>query len=325
MSVTPSTASEKTSAAPGRRLALSAIICTKDRPESLAATLETLWAQTRLPDEFVLIDDGRLETEPMAAAAGGRGVRFVYHNKSDHPGLALSRRAALERASGDVLLFLDDDVSLDPEYVKGIMVVYETDPDGRIGGATGRLEGITYQRLQMFLLRFFLMDDPAREGAILKNFIGVLVRNIQRPTDVQWLSGCNMSYRREAIAGVEIPVDLEGWSAGEDRALSYQVGRRWRLVATPDARLVHHRIQSARLSAERVGFQQVYYNYLHFARYMPQDLSHRAAFAWFCVGCFFINSMRWDFGRVWGNVRGMARIVFGPRPQREMAPGPRRP
>jgi len=292
-------------------LSLSVVICTKDRPDSLADTLATLWTQSRLPDELMIIDDGHLDCGPVAAAAAAHGVSFVYHNKSDQPGLAQSRRAALEKSSGAVILFLDDDVLLDEGYIAALMAVYESDSDGRVGGCEGVLQGLRYRPLQMLLLRLFGMDNPKREGQILKNFVGVHVRNITRPSDVQWLTGCNMSYRREALAGVEIPTDLVGWSAGEDRAISWQVGRRWRLVATPAARLVHRKVPTARLSAGEWGFQEVYYNYLHFRRYMPQDFTHRMAFAWLSVGFMVINLLRWDWGRVGGNLRAIRRILFG--------------
>ncbi len=293
-------------------LRLSVVICTKDRPESLAQTLETLWRQTRLPDELVIIDDGRQAPElvgAMRAAAEMRGVRFGYCNKCDCPGLARSRKAGIAQSSGDILLFLDDDVLLDANYVAGIMRVYESDADRRVGGVEGVLEGLRYARLQMLVLRFFGMDSPRREGQILKNFIGVLVRNISAPTEVQWLTGCNMSYRREALEGVEIPTDLEGWSAGEDRAISWQVGRRWRLVATPEARLVHRKVPTARLSARQTGFQEVYYNYLHFRRFMPQDFAHRAAFGWLAFGYVVVNVLRRDWQRAAGNLSAIWKMI----------------
>jgi len=292
-----------------RPLRLSVVICTKDRPDSLAETLETLLRQTRLPDELVVIDDGRLDVASLAEAARRRNVAFVYHNKSDAPGLAASRCAGIEKSSGDVILFLDDDVLLDGSYIAGIMSVYESDGERKIGGCEGVLQGIRYRPLQMLLLRFFGMDAPKREGQILKNFLGVLVRNIAQPTAVQWLSGCNMSYRREALASVEIPADLEGWGAGEDRAISYQVGQRWRLIATPAARLVHRKIPAARVGGRAWGFQEVYYNYLHFRRFMPQDFGHRAAFAWLCVGYVVINLLRRDWQRVAGNLHAIRRII----------------
>lgn len=304
-------ATKSTHTGPRRRLTVSVVICTKDRPGELCETLETLWRQSRLPDELVIIDDGHLDVEPLTAAARGRHVAFVYHNKAHNPGLARSRRAGREQSSGDVILFLDDDVLLDEGYIEAIMAVYESDGEGHVGGCTGVLQGIRYRRLQMPLLRFFGMDAPKREGQILKNFIGVLVRNIDQPTEVQWLAGCNMSYRREALASVEIPNDLEGYSAGEDRAISYQVGRRWRLMATPDARLVHRKIATSRLARGDWGFQEVYYNYLHFRRNMPQDLSHRAAFAWLCAGYVVINLLRRDWRRAAGNLRGIGRILSG--------------
>lgn len=293
------------------RLRLSVVICTRDRPDVLRDTLATVWTQSRRPDELAIIDDGRLEAESIAMAARDAGVSFVYHNKSDAPGLARSRSAGIRESSGDVLMFLDDDVLLEENYIEAVMDVFEADADRQIGGCTGVLTGFRYRRFQLGLLRLFGLDHPGREGQVLRNFVGVLVRNIDRKTDVQWLPGCNMSYRRQAIEEIEIPAYLENYSQGEDRAISYEVGRRWRLVATPDARLIHRKVQISRLPGRKWGFQEIYYNYMHWRRYMPRDLRHRAAYAWLCVGYVVVNLLRLDGRRVLGNLDGIVRILFG--------------
>jgi glycosyltransferase involved in cell wall biosynthesis len=308
MTVENASASRSASESPPRRLRLSVVICTKDRPDSLAETLETVWRQTRLPDELAIIDDGHLDADSLAAEARRHGVPFVYRNKSDKPGLARSRRVAIATATGDVLMFLDDDVVLDEKYIEAIMAVYESDRNGRVGGCEGVLQGIRYHPLQMLLLRLFGMDAPKREGQILKNFIGILVRNIMRQTDVQWLSGCNMSYRREAIAAVEIPPEIEDCVLSEDRTISYQVGQRWRLVATPEARLVHKKVATARDPRVR-GFEEIYYNHIAFRRFMPRDLSHRLSFGWLSAGYIIVNLLRRDWRRAMGNLRAIGRIL----------------
>jgi glycosyltransferase involved in cell wall biosynthesis len=294
------------------RLKLSVVICTKDRPDDLRQTLETLWPQSRLPDELVIIDDGHLEIEPIAAAARNYPIAFVYHNKSDKPGLARSRRTGIEKSSGDVILFLDDDVLLDRRHIEALMEVYELDTERRIGGCCGVADGFHYRPMQMLLLRFFGMDAPRREGRILKNFLGVLVRNARQPVDVQWLSGSDMSYRREAIVGVEIPPEIEDCTFSEDRTISYQVGLRWRMIATPGARFIHRRAVSGRDPRIR-GFEEIFYNHIAFRRFMPQDFSHRAAFAWMCVGYIVINLLRFDWRRAVGNLRAIGRILSGAR------------
>jgi glycosyltransferase involved in cell wall biosynthesis len=292
------------------RLRLSVVLCTKDRPDYLNDTLETVWRQSRLPDELVIIDDGHLAVEPLAAAARERRVAFVYHNKSDKPGLARSRRAGIDRSSGDVILFLDDDVLLDARHVEALMEVYESDPDRRIGGCCGVADGFYYRPLQMLLLRFFGMDAPKREGRILKNFIGVLVRNAKQPVEVQWLSGSDMSYRREAVANVFIPPEIEDCTLSEDRTISYQIGLRWKMIATPFARFIHRRAPSGRDPKVR-GFEEIFYNYIAFRRFMPQDFGHRLSFAWLCVGYVVINLLRRDLKWVSGNFRAIRRILAG--------------
>ncbi|GAB4369346.1 MAG: hypothetical protein Kow0062_03180 [Acidobacteriota bacterium] len=96
--------------------ALSAIICTLDRADSLRRTLETLAAQrVDAPWEVLVVDNGSRDgTGAMVrqlAAAFPVPLRCV-----DEPvrGLAVARNTALDAARGAALVFLDDDVDLAP-------------------------------------------------------------------------------------------------------------------------------------------------------------------------------------------------------------------
>ena len=146
-------------------LALSVIICTKDREESLRECLGSLLRQSRLPDEVVIVDDGNLDGEVLGSLVRSRGVSYQYLRKQT-PGLTASRNLGVEHARGDIVLFLDDDVVLDRGYAAGIMEGFEQDPNGRIGGATGALR-IHYRRGVLPFLRFFGLDGR-QPGTILR-------------------------------------------------------------------------------------------------------------------------------------------------------------
>jgi glycosyltransferase involved in cell wall biosynthesis len=69
--------------------------------------LDTVFAQTRLPDEVVLSDDGSTDdTVAIVERRYGARVRIL---RLPHKGLTLSRRAALEAATGDWLSLMDAD------------------------------------------------------------------------------------------------------------------------------------------------------------------------------------------------------------------------
>jgi GT2 family glycosyltransferase len=87
----------------------SVIVCTRYRPERLAACLDALQAQD-YPDYEVIVVDNAPETDEVERLAAARGgpvpVRYVLESR---PGLSWARNAGLAAARGTIVAFLDDD------------------------------------------------------------------------------------------------------------------------------------------------------------------------------------------------------------------------
>lgn len=298
------------------RQTLSVIICTKDREESLKECLSSLFRQTRLPDEVIIVDDGKLDGGGTAALVQGHAIPCLYFRK-DMPGLTASRNLGVQHAGGDVVLFLDDDVVLDTGYVAAIMEPFELDRDGSIGGATGALR-IHYRRGVLTFLRFFGLDGR-RPGAILPSGYGVPVREgeLTQPMRVQWLSGCNMAYRRQVFDTLRFDQRLGTYGWGEDRDFSFRVALEWMLVTTPKARLVHMEASAGRMDARLVGYMETAYFGRFFREYMPRRLVNRVSVVWALIGIVIKNLLqaanqterRQMLARVRGNCDGLWAII----------------
>jgi glycosyltransferase involved in cell wall biosynthesis len=118
-----------------RQLRVSVIVCTKDRPACLAATLHSLYAQTTVPFELVVVDESVLaenarQTQDEFAspfAIRPRGMRFAYDHSVNSVSLSQARNRGKELARGDILLFLDQDVVLEPHFIEEILKAYQDD------------------------------------------------------------------------------------------------------------------------------------------------------------------------------------------------------
>lgn len=91
-----------------------------NRPEHLRLLMAALAAQTRVPDEIVVADDGS-DAATVAAlerllSAGGIPARVVRQEKDGYR-LAAARNRAIRAATGDYLLFLDCDIVPLPDAV----------------------------------------------------------------------------------------------------------------------------------------------------------------------------------------------------------------
>jgi GT2 family glycosyltransferase len=287
-------------------LTLSIVIGTKDRPSSLARCLASIAAQTVRPDEVLVVDDGRLDPEQALAPLAAAGIAGRYFNKSHDRGLTKSRNLGIRESRGGVVMFLDDDVVLDPGYVAAIMDVYRQRPDA--GGVGGRLLSGRLSWPKRLFLRTFLLD-AAKEGAVLSNGIGVLVRDVSALTRVDWLSGCNMSYRRRVFDELLFDEAFAGNGWGDDRDFSYRVSRRYPVFAAPAATLHHLEEPAGRQGSVEFGRTEITYMYRFFVKHMPRRPGNWLALAWSFVGIALHNVAALRPGRVVGNVSGIGAAL----------------
>jgi glycosyltransferase involved in cell wall biosynthesis len=119
---------------------ISVIICSHNpRPDYLKATLQGLQAQT-LPKglwEFLLIDNA--SEEPLAKSwdvSWHPGARHVLEKEL---GLMPARLRGIREASGEILVFVDDDNILAPDYLENALKIAQSHPF--VGAYSGNIVG----------------------------------------------------------------------------------------------------------------------------------------------------------------------------------------
>jgi glycosyltransferase involved in cell wall biosynthesis len=287
---------------------LSIVIGTRDREQSLQRCVESIIVQTRKPDEVCIVDDGRLNPEPLVRMLERAGIAARYWNKRHDPGLTKSRNLGIRQSHGDIVMFLDDDVWLDPGYVETVIATYAEHPSA--AGVGGRLQSKSGGRLKRLFLCLFLLDS-GHEGVVLANGIGVLVRQITSVTPVEWFSGCNMSFRRDVFAQFMFDERFAGNGWGDDRDFSYRVSRCRPLLAAPRATLQHLEDPCSRAAPREFGRVEILYVFRFFTKHMPHRLPNLAALWWGFVGITLKNIITARPGRVRGNVEAMWMVARG--------------
>ena len=300
------------------KLSISVVICTKDREKSLVRAIDSLLIQTRLPEEIVIVDDGQLPSYFYEQNINQHNIKYQYIKK-EKPGVALSRNLSVKTIDSDIVLVIDDDVVWDRDYIKSIMDISEFNDTNTIAGVTGVLR-VSYTPGILTFLKFFCLDG-SRSGKVLASGSGVLVRenSIQEPVDVQWLPGFNMSYRKYIFTQFLFDPSFSGngWG-GEDRDFSYRVSKKYKLVATPHARLVHLKDTTSRVNNRRFGYMETNFFYRFFYKNMPKLPVNYLAITWAITGILvknllliITNPCQERANQLLGNIEGCLAIFAG--------------
>ncbi len=292
---------------------ISVIVPTIGRPESLALLLESLAEQTRRPEEVIVADgsdgdDVRAVVARSIWASRGLNVRRLALQPPNAVG---QRVAAVAESRGEFLLFLDDDVILEPDCVEQLLGVLGPDP-----GVVGAMADFNNQRWPMptrawrFYMRYILgMPEGSWQGGV----VGPLLRFGYDPppndaAPMAWLGTCNTLVRRSAYdrAGGFSDFFLHRSTINEDVDLGLKLGREGRILLNPSARMAHLHAPGGRVSALMAAEDDLYNRYLILRR--TQGLRATAAFS--LVMLYFAVETVSNLG---GNIRRLRGNGLGAR------------
>lgn len=265
------------------KLTSSVVICTKNRINELKECIDSLLKQSVKPEEIIIVDASDNEITKRYVEDIAKGCpNFIYlHSKK--ASLTHQRNLGVAKAKGEIILFLDDDVVLDKDYIKYILDVYIKDKEVVIGGVQGT---ITNLKRDIWLLRFFKkMFFLPTYGNGKMQCSGFPAYLLNPPTIMQTelLTGCS-SYRKRVFDDFEFDETLVGYSYMEDDDFSYRVSKKWKLYQTPFAKLLHKQTPISRQSKERYYTMRVFNHYYLFRKNMEKDIKNCLCFLWSHIG-----------------------------------------
>jgi O-antigen biosynthesis protein len=236
---------------------VSVILPNRDNEPALDLVLERLAAHTTYEDfELVVVDDGSTDRSREILRRwrdSGRFERFVYEER-EPSGVVITLNRALELATGEVIVQMDADASVEtPDWVQKMLALLLI--DDRVGAVTAKvifdhkgiahafgvsllgpegfhdrgtevLEKIGQRTYHQRVLRFKERKAPGRDAV----------------AEVDSGIGCCMMYRKAdalAVGGYDLgfqPV----WFDDADLALSMRAKLDKKVFFTPEVHIIHH-------------------------------------------------------------------------------------
>lgn len=259
---------------PERPPLVTVAICTRNRARLMEQAVQSVLGQINDQTEILIVDNGSTDETPEAAARFAARHPSVLVRQETELGLSAARNAALAKARGAYVIFLDDDATAEEGWLEAYFQFFKAAPSARIGAAGGAV----FPR--------FERSQPAwlEPGAHTLNWSD----RTQRFTGKGGPWGCNFGLHRQTaleLGGFNTALGRKGNSMGahEETDLFQRMQRAgFELWWLPAAR-IRHLVPAQRLS---LGFHlRVEFSHgRSSALYRLQRIPSRAARALFLLG-----------------------------------------
>lgn len=122
---------------PAVAVSVAVVVPTRDRPEHLDRALASLRTALREGDELVVVDSASRRPEQVAAVAVRHGATLL---RAERPGVDRARNLGWRATTAPVVLFVDDDVTVEPGWAGAYRTALASGPcfaTGWLGAPAG--------------------------------------------------------------------------------------------------------------------------------------------------------------------------------------------
>ncbi|MCF7845835.1 MAG: glycosyltransferase [Candidatus Peribacteraceae bacterium] len=220
---------------------ISVVIPTYNRAEVLRRTLNLLATQTYPDFEVVVVDDGSTDTTARLLAEFQKKVDFLLQFISqENQGQAVARNRALEKISGEIVLFLGDDMLPQNNLLEVHANFHKKFPDQNFACL-----GLVRWHPEIRVSRF--MRWLTQSGVQFK--FNDLEKNSE--TDFWRFYTANLSLKSDFLGSEKFSEEFSGWGF-EDAELGYRLQQKsLKLLFEPEAIVEHYHEISADSLAQR--------------------------------------------------------------------------
>lgn len=263
---------------------VSALICTKDRPQELHNCIMCVMQQSVLPAEIIIVDasdndEPRAVVSSLEARHGDIPIKY-FHTRAHH---AFQKNYGIKECAGDIVLLLDDDIEIEKDFINNILAVFDSRSYDTIGGVCGndtaclRTPRLSLRHIVRVL--FFLYgygNGKFRLSGLHTTNIGL--KGIRK---TEYLPGAYTAFRKSVLMDVGLLDDsgLPGGSSPfEDVDLSYRVSRKYQNYYTEFAHCVHKHSELARAPIDVYNSMIVATYPYYFRKNIPQNILTKFAY-----------------------------------------------
>lgn len=247
------------------------------RPKDILNALDSINNQTLCPTQILVVDGSTdAKTKESLENTDYKNLEY-YLVDNTHRGAAKQRNYGIERLHEDIeiVLFLDDDVVLLPNYCEEIIKTYQNNPQALgVGGYI--IDNVKWEivsddyktKFTDYVVGNFV--GKLSSGNVIRKILGLLSdkppgftpefshgSNLFPPSnkvyETELLMGGVCSYKKTILKNQKFDSFFEGYSLYEDAALSIRISKKGPLFINTKAKLNHYHAPGGRPNQYKYG------------------------------------------------------------------------
>ncbi len=237
---------------------LDILIPTINRVEGILDCLYSIAKQTIKPNMIIIVDASETNDLEVILQEKDLGINIKYI--PSEKGLPYQRNLGLEYSKSEWILFLDDDVVLEPDYIETAFKVLEENKGYHVftGGIINHGRKVKVNPLLVLFQRLFYLSESCIAGFKKSGDYNVNHPSLTGPVEVGVAIGCSSLYHRDIFKDYKFDTNfqyLEGYASLEDEDFSLQLRRKYRILYSTAAKAFHNRATApgTRLSIYKRG------------------------------------------------------------------------
>ncbi len=265
---------------------VSVIIPSVARVESLKRALGSLSLSSILPKEIIIVEQKnskKVEKELQGLFSNLNLKILSVHFLS----LTKAKNFGAKNASSDFLLFIDDDIELDKDYIKTALEFMSSHKNALLLTGQYKKERKKCDFLKLLASLFRVLSCKGENIILPSGFYDYIrAKNLDKTQNIEWAFGCNMFVKKELFDEFKFYEDFERWSFTEDAMFSYEIYKKYpdSIYYLPELKLKHTNEQSGKLLQEQALRMRVVYRYIFWRRLVYDGISSFLQYLWAQVG-----------------------------------------
>lgn len=225
-----------------KKLTISFIIPTKNRPENLRKCLQGLADQNEHVQKVIVVATGEDVQDVVKSFIHTLKVQYIY---SETSGQIYQRNLGIDALDKDAELvgFFDDDVVLQEKALSNILnfISYRYENNDKLIGVGFNIINKSSSdddeagSIKKKLIYLFHSNE---QGKVTKSGLNTSIWNVKNDIQTQWLGGGYTIWVKQILEEFKQSEIATNWAIGEDLRFSYKIGKKYNLYICASAKII---------------------------------------------------------------------------------------